>query len=124
MRHVIGDGDRVKFADLLTHPASDTSYGTYTHDILSLVQGAALYEMLLLIRHKLNQMPRTCCHTLSAGLARFLVHYRDSVLNMNRVKLDMLPRSLPSPRQPNVHAFGPPFCIMLTMTQSLVPVYL
>src|SRR5699024_7470899 len=42
--------------------------------------------MFLLIRYKLNQMPRTCCHTFSAGLTCFLIYNRDSILNMNRVK--------------------------------------
>ena len=41
---------------LLTHLTSDTSYGTYAHNVFSFIFGAALYEMLLFIWYKLDQM--------------------------------------------------------------------
>ena len=73
-------------AVLLTQMTSDTSYGTCLHDILALILGAALYNVLCLVRNKLDQMLRTCSNTFSTCLTYFLVNLRNAVHDMNRIK--------------------------------------
>ena len=56
MRHIICHSYRVKLTDSFTHLTSDTADRTYAHHVFSLVERAALYKMLLIIRYKFNQM--------------------------------------------------------------------
>ena len=78
--------NRILRAVLLTQMTSDTSYGTCLHDILALILGAALYNVLCLVRNKLDQMLRTCSNTFSTCLTYFLVNLRNAVHDMNRIK--------------------------------------
>ena len=86
MRDIVYNLDSVKLADLLTHLASDTSNGAYRHDIFTLIPGAALYKVLLLVGHKLDQMTRAHGDTFSASLAGILVYYSHTVHYMDGVK--------------------------------------
>ena len=77
--HVVNDMNCILRAVLLTQMTSDTSYGTCLHDILALILGAALYNVLCLVRNKLDQMLRTCSNTFSTCLTYFLVNLRNAV---------------------------------------------
>ena len=78
--------DGIKLTLLCTQGTSDTAGCADSLNILALVVGAALYQMLCLIRHQLNQMVRTGSHALAAGNTFLLVHHRHAVHHMDGVK--------------------------------------
>ena len=82
--------DRIELTLLCAERASDTACLTDFLDSRSLVVGAALYEVVCLVRNKLDQVTRTSLRALTAGNALLLVDNGNAVYNMDRVELTCL----------------------------------
>ena len=82
--------DRIEFTLLCAERTSDTACLADLLDSRSFVVGAALYEVVCLVRNKLDQVTRTSLRTLTTGNTLLLVDNGNTVYNMDRVKLTCL----------------------------------
>ena len=82
--------DRIEFTLLCAERTSDTACLADLLDSRSFVVGAALYEVVCLIRNELDQVTRTSLCALTTGNALLLVDNSNTVYNMDRVKLTCL----------------------------------
>ena len=82
--------DRIELTLLCAERTSDTACLADFLDSRSLVVGAALYEVVCLVRNKLDQVTRTSLRALTAGNALLLVDNGNAVYNMDRVELTCL----------------------------------
>ena len=82
--------DRIEFTLLCAERTSDTACLADLLDSRSFVVGAALYEVVCLVRNKLDQVTRTSLRALTAGNALLLVDNGNAVYNMDRVELTCL----------------------------------
>ena len=82
--------DRIEFTLLCAERTSDTACLADLLDSRSFVVGAALYEVVCLVRNKLDQVTRTSLRTLTTGNALLLIDNGNTVYNMDRVKLTCL----------------------------------
>ena len=82
--------DRIELTLLCAERTSDTACLTDFLDSRSLVVGAALYEVVCLVRNKLDQVTRTSLRALTAGNALLLVDNGNAVYNMDCVELTCL----------------------------------
>ena len=82
--------DRIELTLLCAERTSDTACLTDLLDSRSLVVGAALYEVVCLVRNKLDQVTRTSLRALTTGNALLLVDNGNTAYNMDRVKLTCL----------------------------------
>ena len=82
--------DRIELTLLCAERTSDTACLADLLDSRSFVVGAALYEVVCLVRNKLDQVTRTSLRALTAGNALLLVDNGNAVYNMDRVELTCL----------------------------------
>ena len=82
--------DRIELTLLCAECTSDTACLADLLDSRSFVVGAALYEVVCLVRNKLDQVTRTSLRTLTTGNTLLLVDNGNTVYNMDRVKLTCL----------------------------------
>ena len=88
--HIILHMDSIELTLFGTQRTSDAASGADFLDSRSLVVGAALYEVVCLVRNKLDQVTRTSLRTLTTGNTLLLVDNGNTVYNMDRVKLTCL----------------------------------
>lgn len=114
--------NRIGRTVLLTEMTADTSNGTCTHDILTLVFGTALYEVHCLIWYKFNQMLRTCSHTFSAGLADLRIDFCNTIYDMDRIKRTCF-HTISKSQTSIIAGLWSPFGTNAIAAQSSTPVY-
>ena len=81
MSHVVFNGDSAGFALFLTQLAGKTAGLADLLDCGTAVMAGAADCVNRRFRNKLNQMPRTGCHTFSAGLAFGTVHTCNAMID-------------------------------------------
>ena len=87
LSHVVRHRDRLERTLLGTLAASDTSVGTCLPGLCALCIGMTLYDYDVLCRGYSDELVRARSCTCSAGYAVISVYYRNTVTDVNGVKL-------------------------------------
>ena len=86
-RHIVVHVDGIKFTLLGAESTSNAAYLAFSFNVFALIMRSTLYQMLRAVRHQINKMSWTGCHTFAAGHTFFFVHLGNAVDDMNSVKL-------------------------------------
>lgn len=112
----------IRFTYFFTHLTSDTSYGTYAHNVFSFillsctVRDASVHK----VQARSDVLDRWRYFT--TGFTRFFVNYCNSVYDMDRSNGTCLYAASETKTSERTSFLVRPFCIMAAIWQSVIPV--